>query len=139
MNNRKRRNEEGQGLVEYALVMVLVSVVVIAILTVLGPTISNVYCSINTALGGQCTSSVADDSGDPVCYNDQVCQAGPLGGLEYLNRGASHAEWCAAHPGGGFYSFRRWDGTNWWYVHGTNSTSVGAPYMQDGDTGTCPG
>jgi pilus assembly protein Flp/PilA len=38
--------EEGQGLVEYALILVLVSVVVIAILTVLGPAIGNIFSNI---------------------------------------------------------------------------------------------
>lgn len=38
--------EEGQGLVEYALILVLVAVVVIAILTVLGPAIGNIFSNI---------------------------------------------------------------------------------------------
>lgn len=38
--------EEGQGLVEYALILVLVAVVVIVILAVLGPTIGNVFSNI---------------------------------------------------------------------------------------------
>lgn len=38
--------EEGQGLVEYALVLVLVAVVVIAILTLLGPQIGNVFSRV---------------------------------------------------------------------------------------------
>lgn len=38
--------EDGQGLVEYALVLVLVAVVVIAILTLLGPQIGNVFSRI---------------------------------------------------------------------------------------------
>jgi pilus assembly protein Flp/PilA len=38
---RFRRGEEGQGLVEYALVLVLVAVVVIAILALLGPFIND--------------------------------------------------------------------------------------------------
>ena len=42
--------EEGQGLVEYALILVLVAVVVIAILTLLGPTIGNVFSSIITKI-----------------------------------------------------------------------------------------
>lgn len=42
--------EEGQGLVEYALILVLVAVVVIAILTLLGPTIGNVFSSIITRI-----------------------------------------------------------------------------------------
>ena len=40
--------EKGQGLVEYALILVLVAIVVIAVLTVLGPIIGNVFTSINT-------------------------------------------------------------------------------------------
>ena len=38
--------EEGQGLVEYALILVLIAVVVIAILLVLGPAVGNVFSSI---------------------------------------------------------------------------------------------
>jgi pilus assembly protein Flp/PilA len=43
--------EEGQGLVEYALILVLVAVVVIAILTVLGPQIGNVFSAITGSMG----------------------------------------------------------------------------------------
>ena len=42
--------EEGQGLVEYALILVLVAVVVIAILTLLGPQIANVFSKITNGL-----------------------------------------------------------------------------------------
>jgi pilus assembly protein Flp/PilA len=42
--------EEGQGLVEYALILVLVAVVVIAILTLLGPAVGNVFSSIMRAI-----------------------------------------------------------------------------------------
>ncbi len=44
--------EEGQGLVEYALILVLVAVVVIAILALLGPQIANVFSQITSGLGG---------------------------------------------------------------------------------------
>jgi pilus assembly protein Flp/PilA len=39
-------NEKGQGLVEYALILVLVAVVVIVILSLLGPAIGNVFSNI---------------------------------------------------------------------------------------------
>jgi len=39
--------EKGQGLVEYALILVLIAVVVIAILVVLGPQIANVFSDIS--------------------------------------------------------------------------------------------
>lgn len=38
--------EEGQGLVEYALILVLVAIVVIVILTLLGGQVSNVFSRI---------------------------------------------------------------------------------------------
>ena len=41
---------KGQGLVEYALILVLVAVVVIFVLTVLGPTIGNMFSTINATL-----------------------------------------------------------------------------------------
>lgn len=45
-------HEQGQGLVEYALILVLVAVVVIAVLTLLGPIIGNVFTKVNTNLNG---------------------------------------------------------------------------------------
>ena len=42
--------EDGQGLVEYALILVLVAVVVIAILTLLGPAVGNVFSDIMNAI-----------------------------------------------------------------------------------------
>ena len=49
--------EEGQGLVEYALILVLVAIVVIAILLLLGPVIGDVFSNIvcHSAFGGHCT------------------------------------------------------------------------------------
>jgi pilus assembly protein Flp/PilA len=41
-----RPREEGQGLVEYALILVLVAVVVIVILVILGPSIGNIFSNI---------------------------------------------------------------------------------------------
>jgi pilus assembly protein Flp/PilA len=38
--------EHGQGLVEYALILVFVAVVLIALLVILGPGISNIYSNI---------------------------------------------------------------------------------------------
>lgn len=45
--------ERGQGMVEYALVLVLVAVVVIVALTVMGPLVANVFSTINSSLVGQ--------------------------------------------------------------------------------------
>jgi pilus assembly protein Flp/PilA len=39
-------DEQGQGLVEYALILVLVAIVVIVILALLGPAIGNIFSNI---------------------------------------------------------------------------------------------
>jgi pilus assembly protein Flp/PilA len=43
---RRARKESGQGLVEYALILVLVALVVIVILALLGPAIGNVFSNL---------------------------------------------------------------------------------------------
>ncbi len=47
---QKGKQAEGQGLVEYALILVLVAVVVIAILTILGPQVGNVFSRVVAGL-----------------------------------------------------------------------------------------
>jgi len=42
--------EKGQGLVEYALILVLVVIVVFAALMMLGPMIGNVFSNLNNSL-----------------------------------------------------------------------------------------
>jgi pilus assembly protein Flp/PilA len=44
--------EKGQGLVEYALILVLVAIVVIAALMIMGPIIGSVFSKINNSLSG---------------------------------------------------------------------------------------
>ncbi len=41
-----RKTESAQGLVEYALIMVMVAIVVVVALAVIGPTIGNLYSNI---------------------------------------------------------------------------------------------
>ncbi|HYY46606.1 MAG TPA: Flp family type IVb pilin [Candidatus Angelobacter sp.] len=45
------RSERGQGMVEYALILVLIAVVVIAVLVILGNQVANVFCNITAAIG----------------------------------------------------------------------------------------
>ncbi|MER3398970.1 MAG: pilus assembly protein [Chloroflexota bacterium] len=46
------RDNSGQGLVEYALILFLVAIVVVAVLVLLGPQIGTVFSSVVRALGG---------------------------------------------------------------------------------------
>ena len=43
-------HERGQGLVEYAFILVLVAMIVIVVLLVLGPVIGNVFTRMNSSL-----------------------------------------------------------------------------------------
>ena len=44
--------EKAQGMVEFALILALVAVVVIAALTLLGPLVGAVFSTINASIGG---------------------------------------------------------------------------------------
>ena len=47
---RVRQREEGQTLVEYALILALIAIVVIAIVSALGHTASSVFSNVNNAI-----------------------------------------------------------------------------------------
>jgi pilus assembly protein Flp/PilA len=42
--------EQGQGLVEYALILVMVAIIVIVILAVIGPSVGNVFSQVITLI-----------------------------------------------------------------------------------------
>jgi pilus assembly protein Flp/PilA len=44
-------SEEGQAMVEYAVLLVLMAVVVLVVLIVLGNQVKNVFCNINGVIG----------------------------------------------------------------------------------------
>jgi pilus assembly protein Flp/PilA len=74
--------EEGQGLVEYALILVLVAIVVIAILLLLGPVVGQVFSNIviNLQVGGSggAGSTTIQFNGSPTVKKTQ-----PGGGCTY--------------------------------------------------------
>ena len=45
------RREEGQGMVEYALLIVLISIAALVVLVLIGPQISTIFSQVNSALG----------------------------------------------------------------------------------------
>lgn len=48
----KIKSRKGQTLVEYGLILALVSIVVIAVLTLLGPQLKNIFSTVTSSLGG---------------------------------------------------------------------------------------
>jgi len=67
----RNKKEKGQGLVEYALILVLVAIVVIAALMILGPIIGNVFSKVNSSL-----STVS--TGGETCYQAPLQPGGPV-------------------------------------------------------------
>lgn len=73
-------NERGQGLVEYAMILTLVSVIVILILTVFGGTVREFYCDIvrefdpyfGTGIPGICEEEEEESTEAPVAVVWQV-------------------------------------------------------------------
>jgi pilus assembly protein Flp/PilA len=49
--HRAVSSPRGQGLVEYALILVLVAIFVIAALMIMGPVVANVFSTINNSMG----------------------------------------------------------------------------------------
>ena len=48
---KAHRDEKGQGMVEYALILVLIAIVVIVILNTVGHQVNNVFSNISSGLG----------------------------------------------------------------------------------------
>jgi pilus assembly protein Flp/PilA len=70
-----KQKEKGQGLVEYALILVLVAIVVIAALMILGPIIGNVFSKVNSSLSGIGAASAAAPLGP--YFHDAPCHIPP--------------------------------------------------------------
>ena len=70
--NKGNKKQKGQGLVEYALILVLVAVVVVAALSLLGPQINGVFSRINAALisgGGGGSGGAGSGSNNDLIIN----------------------------------------------------------------------
>jgi len=79
---KKSKKQKGQGLVEYALILVLVAIVVIAALMILGPLIGNVFSTINSSLSSFGSGVPGGGGGGDAC-NPNPCRSISKDGLTY--------------------------------------------------------
>jgi pilus assembly protein Flp/PilA len=126
------KKEKGQGLVEYALILVLVAIVVIAVLMLLGPIIGNVFSTLNNSLsgiggvGGGAPAAAADPY---AAYADDIMASGTWNAQNAID------QWCYGKPSGTPYKHYYWAiGSN---LLGGVNTSAPTNYYLYG-TGTCP-
>ena len=73
------KKEKGQGLVEYALILVLTAIVVIVGVTQLGTQVGDVFTSVNSELGSADGGTISLSSATAKC----IAAAGPNYGLTY--------------------------------------------------------
>jgi pilus assembly protein Flp/PilA len=78
------RQENGQGLVEYALILVLVAVIVIAILTLLGPQVGNVFSRVVHGMGGATSSGGGGGGSTPTGNVTGVSALRGVGGADVV-------------------------------------------------------
>lgn len=78
-SSSRSKHEKGQGLVEYALILVLVAIVVIGALMILGPIIGNVFSDINSSLstvstgGGASISTIGQLTAEQATMLNHMC------------------------------------------------------------------
>ena len=51
LRSRTRDDERGQGMIEYAFILVLIAVVVVVVLSVMGAQVKNVFSNVSSGLG----------------------------------------------------------------------------------------
>ena len=99
---RKRGTATAQGLVEYALILVLVAVVVIGGVSQFGDEVSNVYCEIITVLDPQSVlvCDNADDSAIQITQSQYNADGNRITIRATYNGGYDPNVMLTAHPGG---------------------------------------
>ena len=80
----ENKQEKGQGLVEYAIILALIAIVVISVMTTLGKKTCNTFNKIGNSLDGGAGS------------NCGVASSGSVAG--YNSYAAAQTAWCAANP-----------------------------------------
>ncbi len=123
MNQKHKRAEKGQGLVEYALIMVLVAVVSIGVLAVLGPSVGNVFSNVSNTLGSVAGGGGPQDFGTTQWKNGWDTNT-PI------------SNYCASEGSGAGYNLYRVSASPDYYIaSGYPWNDPAATFL---NTGTCP-
>ena len=73
----QKKNEKGQGMVEYALITILIAAVIVAVLLILGPSVVNVYAKVNNSLSAQSGGQeVVQPSSTPIPWTTCANESG---------------------------------------------------------------
>jgi pilus assembly protein Flp/PilA len=131
------KDEEGQGLVEYALLIVLIAIVIVLILSLMGRTITTVYAQIYAGLNGQ----TLDGSGTEYVVTGvdvNVSGAPPFCTVSVGGSVVVFEDGDLAGAGVGVSGSAAWDGGGG-SVSGTTDSSGTAAVSGAGGNGNCSG
>lgn len=131
------KKEEGQGLVEYALLLVLVAIVIIVILALMGRTVTSVYAQIIAGLNGQ----TIDGSGTEYVVTSVDAQASGTGLCNVTVTGSVvvFEDGQLADAGVGVSGSAFWAGGSGGGVSGTTNSNGTASVGTASGPGNCSG
>lgn len=132
------KKEEGQGLVEYALLLVLVAIVIIVILALMGRTITAVYAQVFAGLNGQALS------GSGIEYVVTAVDANPSGTAPFCTVTITGSvvvfeDGQLAESGIGVGGTASWSGGSGGSINGTTNSSGIAAVSGAGGNANCSG
>jgi pilus assembly protein Flp/PilA len=130
-----KKNEKGQGLVEYAIILSLIAIVVIGVMTTLGKKVCNTMDGVSNSLDGGSGSNCAGGSSassSNTAYNNYT--AIPRMGEPY----AVDAFCSTAGSGAAYTNYNV--GSGWFQAAGPNvsSSTINGGSNSIASTGTCP-
>jgi pilus assembly protein Flp/PilA len=83
-----KKQEKGQGLVEYAIILALIAIVVIGVMTTLGKKVNNSLNNVNTALDGGVPQLGSGYLASIIIFNDQTACNNSSSGYTWGNGNA---------------------------------------------------
>jgi len=129
-----KKNEKGQGLVEYAVILSLVAIVVIGVMTTLGKKVCNTMDGVNNSLdggsGSNCGSVAAAAPSGPQDFGNTQWKNG-------FDTATPINNYCASEGSGTSYNLYSVNGGSYTYyiASGYPQPSSSNTFM---NTGTCP-
>ena len=129
-----KKQEKGQGLVEYAIILALVAIVVIAVMRVMGPKVGCTFSSINNSIPGGSGSSGSNCGGADAFA---TTWSAPRMGAYYAGE-----QFCVGKPTGTAFNVIN-VGSGWFVAGGSGTTPGSYPGPESSfatldSSGTCP-
>ena len=128
------KKEQGQGLVEYALILVLIAIVVIVGVTQLGEQVKGVFDDVNSELG---------EAGGDVAAGPQGQDFGNFLSLQVnidaMSQQEAEDSFCETYADNEFSGYNIYNTGDTWLLHGsTFPEEAGIENLQFMGTGSCP-